>query len=62
MQLKLAMRRRLDMQLADLKTLAIITIAAIFQSLIIGSVYLAMSQSTGGFFLRGGVIVSTSIS
>ena len=37
MQIRLAMTRRLQMQMGELPTLAIVTIAAIFQALIIGS-------------------------
>ncbi|GAA5839263.1 hypothetical protein JCM11251_006022 [Rhodosporidiobolus azoricus] len=40
----------------DLPTLIIVTIAAIFQAIIIGSVYSQMPKNTGGFFSRGGVI------
>ena len=41
------------MQMGELPTLAIITIAAIFQALIIGSVYFQMAKDTSGFFSRG---------
>lgn len=44
------------MQMGELPTLAITTIAAIFQALIIGSVYFQMPKDTSGFFSRGGVI------
>ncbi|GAA6000108.1 hypothetical protein JCM10207_006055 [Rhodosporidiobolus poonsookiae] len=53
---RLAMVRRYQMQMNDLPTLAITTIAAIFQSIIIGSVYFLMPKDTSGFFSRGGVI------
>ncbi|GAA5913660.1 hypothetical protein JCM5296_007276 [Sporobolomyces johnsonii] len=52
----LAMKRRYQMQMGDIATLAIITTAAIFQALIIGSVYFQMPKNTSGFFSRGGVM------
>ncbi|GAA5975740.1 hypothetical protein JCM11641_005856 [Rhodosporidiobolus odoratus] len=56
MMVRLAMRRRLQMQMNDLPTLWITTLAAIFQAIIIGSVYFQMPKNTSGFFSRGGVI------
>lgn len=53
---KLAMIRRYQMQMGDIGTLAIVTIAAIFQALIIGSVYYPLPDTTAGFFSRGGVM------
>ncbi|GAA5915070.1 hypothetical protein JCM6882_006773, partial [Rhodosporidiobolus microsporus] len=53
---KLAMGRRYRMQMNDLPTLMITTVAAMFQAIIIGSVYFQMPKNTGGFFSRGGVI------
>lgn len=53
---KLAIARRYRMQMNDLPTLAIVSVAALFQSLIIGSVYYQMTKTTAGFFSRGGVI------
>lgn len=44
------------MQMGDISTLAIVTIAAIFQALIIGSVYYPLPDTTAGFFSRGGVM------
>ncbi|KAJ8294266.1 Brefeldin A resistance protein [Rhodotorula toruloides] len=55
MMLRLAMKRRYRMQMNDLPTLAIVSIAALFQALIIGSVYFQMPKDTSGFFSRGGV-------
>jgi hypothetical protein len=46
MQIKLAMVRRFQMQMADLPTLAIISIAAIFQSLIIGESLAFLSDAS----------------
>ncbi|TNY24740.1 putative SNQ2-ABC transporter [Rhodotorula diobovata] len=56
MMVRLAMRRRFQMQMGDIATLAIVSIAALFQALIIGSVYFQMPKDTSGFFSRGGVI------
>ncbi|KAI5479965.1 hypothetical protein MNV49_002255 [Pseudohyphozyma bogoriensis] len=56
MQVRLAMKRRFQMQMGELPTLIITTVAAIFQALIIGSVYFQMPKNTSGFFSRGGVI------
>ncbi|GAA6060988.1 hypothetical protein JCM10212_000674 [Sporobolomyces blumeae] len=56
MMAKLAMIRRYQMQMGDIATLAIVTIAAIFQALIIGSVYYPLPSNTSGFFSRGGVM------
>jgi len=56
MMAKLAMVRRYQMQMGDIGTLAIVTIAAIFQALIIGSVYYPLPDTTAGFFSRGGVM------
>ncbi|GAA5983374.1 hypothetical protein JCM10908_000258 [Rhodotorula pacifica] len=56
MMVRLAMKRRYRMQMNDLPTLAIVSIAALFQALIIGSVYYQMPKATSGFFSRGGVI------
>jgi len=56
MMAKLAMIRRYQMQMGDIGTLAIVTIAAIFQALIIGSVYYPLPDTTAGFFSRGGVM------
>lgn len=56
MMAKLAMIRRYQMQMGDIATLAIVTIAAIFQALIIGSVYYPLPLNTSGFFSRGGVM------
>lgn len=56
MMVRLAMKRRYRMQMNDLPTLAIVSIAALFQALIIGSVYYQMPKDTSGFFSRGGVI------
>lgn len=50
------MTRRFQMQMGEIATLAVTTVAAIFQSLIIGSVYYQMPKNTSGFFSRGGVI------
>ncbi|KAL8280941.1 hypothetical protein RQP46_006620 [Phenoliferia psychrophenolica] len=56
MQVRLCMTRRYQMQMGEIATLAVTTIAAIFQALIIGSVYFQMEKTTAGFFSRGGVI------
>ncbi|GAA5967234.1 hypothetical protein JCM3765_001744 [Sporobolomyces pararoseus] len=56
MMARLAMVRRYQMQMGDIGTLAIVTIAAIFQALIIGSVYYPLPNNTAGFFSRGGVM------
>lgn len=56
MMVRLAMRRRFQMQMGDIATLAIVSIAALFQALIIGSVYFQMPKDTSGFFSRGGVM------
>ncbi|GAA6016702.1 hypothetical protein JCM11491_000212 [Sporobolomyces phaffii] len=56
MMARLAMIRRYQMQMGDIGTLAIVTIAAVFQALIIGSVYYPLPDSTAGFFSRGGVM------
>ncbi|GAA5925123.1 hypothetical protein JCM10213_000539 [Rhodosporidiobolus nylandii] len=56
MMVRLAMQRRYQMQMNDLPTLLITTIAAMFQAIIIGSVYFQMPKDTSGFFSRGGVI------
>ncbi|KAK4048322.1 ATP-binding cassette transporter snq2 [Microbotryomycetes sp. JL201] len=56
MQLRLAMVRRAKMMINDAPTTIIITCAAIFQALIIGSVYYKLADSTAGFFSRGGVL------
>lgn len=57
---RLAMIRRYQMQMGDIGTLAIVTIAAIFQALIIGSVYYPLPDTTAGFFSRGGVMFFAS--
>lgn len=44
MMVRLAMKRRYRMQMNDLPTLAIVSIAALFQALIIGSVYYQMPK------------------
>ncbi|KAK4051085.1 ATP-binding cassette transporter snq2 [Microbotryomycetes sp. JL221] len=56
MQLRLAMVRRTKMMINDAPTTIIMTCAAIFQALIIGSVYFQMPKDTSGFFSRGGVL------
>ncbi|KAM0754754.1 putative SNQ2-ABC transporter [Meredithblackwellia eburnea MCA 4105] len=56
MQVRLCMTRRYQMQMGELPTLLVTTIAAIFQALIIGSVYFQMPKNTSGFFSRGGII------
>ncbi|GAA6001439.1 uncharacterized protein JCM10292_006254 [Rhodotorula paludigena] len=56
MMVRLAMTRRFQMQMGDMATLAIVSIAALFQAIIIGSVYFQMPKDTSGFFSRGGVI------
>ncbi|SCZ91970.1 BZ3500_MvSof-1268-A1-R1_Chr5-3g08254 [Microbotryum saponariae] len=56
MQVRLACKRRYQLQMGELSTLMVTTIAAIFQALIIGSVYFQMPKNTSGFFSRGGVI------
>ncbi|KAM0791176.1 hypothetical protein ACM66B_005660 [Microbotryomycetes sp. NB124-2] len=56
MQLRLAMVRRAKMMINDAPTTIIVTCAAIFQALIIGSVYYKLANSTAGFFSRGGVL------
>ncbi|BGP40430.1 ATP-binding cassette transporter snq2 [Rhodotorula kratochvilovae] len=56
MMVRLAMTRRFQMQMGDIATLAIVSIAALFQAIIIGSVYFQMPKDTSGFFSRGGVI------
>ncbi|GAA5921798.1 hypothetical protein JCM3775_001825 [Rhodotorula graminis] len=56
MMVRLAMKRRYQMQMGDIATLAIVSIAALFQALIVGSVYFQMPKDTSGFYSRGGVI------
>lgn len=56
MMTKLCIKRRFRMNVGDSGTLMITSIAAIFQALIIGSVYFQMPKDTSGFFSRGGVI------
>lgn len=55
-QIKLAVKRRAQILWGDRMTTIIITIASILQSLIIGSTFYQMPQTTAGFFSRGGVL------
>lgn len=56
MMVRIAMTRRWQMLLGDLSQLLVTSIAAVFQALIIGSVYFQMPYNTSGYFSRGGVL------
>lgn len=56
MQIRLAIKRRAQIIKGDLATQLVVTLASIFQALIIGSVYYQMPKNTSGFFSRGGVL------
>ncbi|SNX85670.1 probable SNQ2 - ABC transporter involved in multidrug resistance [Melanopsichium pennsylvanicum] len=56
MQIRLAIKRRAQIIWGDIATQAVVTIASIFQALIIGSVYYMAPKNTSGFFSRGGVL------
>ncbi|PWN42438.1 putative SNQ2-ABC transporter [Ceraceosorus guamensis] len=55
-QIRAAIKRRAQILWGDLPTQLIIMFASTFQSLIIGSCFYNMPQSTAGFFSRGGVL------
>ncbi|EPQ31436.1 uncharacterized protein PFL1_00771 [Pseudozyma flocculosa PF-1] len=56
MQVRLAIKRRAQIVWGDLATQIIMSLAAIFQALITGSVFFQIANNTSGFFSRGGVI------
>ncbi|WFD00124.1 hypothetical protein MYAM1_002870 [Malassezia yamatoensis] len=56
MQVRLALKRRYQVALGDMGTHLTVMLAALFQALIIGSVFYQMPQNTSGFFSRGGVL------
>ena len=56
MQVRLAIQRRAQVAMGDLGTHITVIFAALFQALIIGSVFYQMPQNTSGFFSRGGVL------
>lgn len=56
MQIGVCIKRRIQIIKGDVQTLVTSTIAAIIQSLIVGSVYFQTTDSTTGFFSRGGVL------
>lgn len=59
-QTRLAVRRRFQLLRGDLSTLVVQTAANIFQALIIGSVFYDITDTTAGYFSRGGVIFFAS--
>ena len=56
MQVRLALKRRAQVAWGDMGTHITVMLAALFQALIIGSVFYNMPQDTSGFFSRGGVL------
>ncbi|KAI3624284.1 hypothetical protein GLX27_003060 [Malassezia furfur] len=56
MQVRLALKRRTQVAWGDMGTHLTVMIAALFQALIIGSVFYQMPEDTSGFFSRGGVL------
>ena len=56
MQVRLAVKRRALVALGDFGSHLTVVLAALFQALIIGSVYYNMQDNTDGFFSRGGVL------
>lgn len=55
-QIRIAIKRRAQVQWGDIMTQIIIIGASTFQGLIMGSVFFQMPKDTSGFFSRGGVI------
>lgn len=55
-QIRLCIKRRAQILWGDKATTIVLTCAAIFQSLIIGSTFYQMPKTTAGFFPRGGVL------
>lgn len=56
MQIKLAMRRRVQLAWGDKPTLIIPLVATIIQGILTGSTFFRIPDSTIGFFSRGGVL------
>ena len=56
MQVRLALKRRTQVAIGDMGTHITVVLAALFQALIIGSVFYQMPPNTDGFFSRGGVL------
>ncbi|WFD22771.1 hypothetical protein MEQU1_001448 [Malassezia equina] len=56
MQVRLALKRRYQVAMGDLGTHITVVLAALFQALIIGSVFYKMPPDSSGFFSRGGVL------
>ena len=56
MQVRLAVRRRALIAWGDLATHLTVIFAALFQALIIGSVFFDLQKNTSGFFSRAGVL------
>ena len=56
MQVRLALKRRMQVAWGDMGTHITVVLAALFQALIIGSVFYQMPADTSGFFSRGGVL------
>jgi len=56
MQVRLALKRRYQVAVGDMGTHLTVMLAALFQALIIGSVFYQMPKNTSGFFSRGGVL------
>lgn len=56
-QTQLCIKRRIQLAKGDLPSLLIPIIASIIQAIIIGSTFFRISNSTSGFFSRGGVIL-----
>ncbi|WFD27171.1 hypothetical protein MNAN1_002167 [Malassezia nana] len=56
MQVRLALQRRYQIAVGDMGTHITVVLAALFQALIIGSVFYKMPPDTSGFFSRGGVL------
>lgn len=55
-QTKLCMRRRVQLALGDIPSLVIPIIASIIQAIIIGSTFFRITNTTAGYFSRGGVV------
>ena len=56
MQVQLALRRRAQIAMGDMGTHITVVLAALFQALIIGSVFFQLPKNSAGFFSRGGVL------
>ncbi|CAO1615133.1 unnamed protein product [Parajaminaea phylloscopi] len=54
--IRLCIKRRAQIMWGDRLTTAIITFAAVFQALIIGSTFYSIPNTTAGFFSRGGTL------